>query len=147
MSRSWIAFFSPIVLLSVTLGATRPEGDLRAVREDSRFEAAVVLATEGDFEEAETGFRAMLEDRPDHPLLLYMVGMCEFFQGKMSGATTFLTKAVEKGAPFPESYYWATRALLETGKPDLARGTLQDGLERFPGNKLLSELSRQLQAD
>jgi len=147
MLRSWIASLSLIVLVSVTLGATLPEGDLRAVREDSRFEAAVVLATEGDFENAEKGFRAMLEGRPDHPLLLYMVGMCEFFQGKMSAATSFLNKAVEKGAPFPESYYWATRALLETGEPGLARGTLRDGLERFPGNELLGELSRQLQAE
>ncbi len=147
MSRSWIAFLSPIVLLSTALGSTQPDGGLQAVREDSRFEQAVVLATEGDFERAETGFRTILEGRPDHPLLLYMVGMCEFFQGRMSGAITFLTNAIERGAPFPESYYWAARALLETGERARARRTLKNGLEHFRGNEMLSRLSRQLEED
>ena len=147
MLKWWITLLSGFIWILTPVAGASSEPDLRAVRREPGFQQSITEATDGEYDKAERGFRLLLEDWPDNPLLLYMVGMCEFFQGNLSGSVVSLARSVEMGAPFPESYYWTARALVEVGERTRAREIVKAGLEQFPGNEMLKGLSPLLEAE
>ncbi len=137
-SRAFHKLLPLLVLLGVggSIRAQEPPEPSPRVRE------AIRLATDGDYSGALARLSALLTEEPENPQLLYYVGLCHYFKGEAKEAARYLQKSVEAKPKFPEAYYWAAQALRSIGRPGDAERCVRLGVERFPDNKKLRQLSQ-----
>lgn len=115
-----------------------------APSEDEELDKGVLLALDGEYEEALEVFLGLLRRKPNDPVLNYYTGLIHFYLEQSAEAAVYLEKSIKEDAPFPEAYYWLAQAHLSEQQMDEAKKTVAAGLKEFPGNKDLEELGKLL---
>lgn len=98
----------------------------------------------GEYRDALEAFEAWRDEDPESAQAHYYVGICRLFLSETQPAVDSLEEAIRLGAPFPEAYYWLSRALGQSGDVKTALDVLARGLERFPENRKLLALNKEL---
>lgn len=100
------------------------------------------LAIYGELMDREPGLRsqylALLDQaalsNPDDPLVLAALGRRALLQ-MSAQAASYLSRAIEKGVPAPETFIDLSKALNQAGKPLDAAAALKRGVNQFPYSK------------
>lgn len=98
-------------------------------------DAALELETEGNEQAAIDAFKALLDQYPDHPLVVFEMAGAYDFAGREAEALPYYQRAQTLGLPDDQLKYLyvqmgSTQRNLGLYKDALA--TLREGLERFP---------------
>ncbi len=115
--------------------------------QDHTLDEAIRLAVAAQYEAALKLFKQELSLHPEDPLRHYLVGMTEFKLANFPNAIGRFQDALEKGAEFPQVYYWLARGYQETGDLPQALSTLEQGLQHFSRNEDLKSLDALLRTD
>lgn len=77
---------------------------------------AVALQAAGKTDEAEAIFRSVLDDAPDHPDALHLLGLLEFQKGRVDEAAGLIARAVERKPRNPTYAENLGRILADAGR-------------------------------
>jgi len=86
------------------------------------------------YAEAEQHFSAVLDARPNEVDALFGLGVCRLERGDAAGAVEPLTQVITEAPLYREfaAYPQLTRALIQSGRPELARELLAELAKRHP---------------
>lgn len=100
----------------------------------SQIDQARELFEAGDYAAAEPIFREALQETPDHPQLLMMVGLCLRGRGRVEEGLAMLRQAAAVGEDDSQVHVHLARALLDQGDIQGARDSLKNCLSISPNH-------------
>jgi len=110
----------------------------------NRIHQANELLESRNYAAAEAVFREALQDNPEHPRLLMMVGLCLRGQGRTDEGLAMLKQAAMTAKDDSEVHTYLARALLDQGNIEAARNSLKQCLSISPndlhGRTLLGQI-------
>lgn len=102
--------------------------------DSSRIDQARELFEAGDYAAAEAIFREALQENPDHPQILMMVGLCVRGRGRVEEGVALLKQAAGAGGDDCEVHVHLARARLDQGDVEGARESLKNCLTISPNH-------------
>ncbi|MFU8830625.1 MAG: tetratricopeptide repeat protein [Wenzhouxiangella sp.] len=100
----------------------------------SRMEQVRAWFEKGDYAAAEPGFREALQEDPDNPQLLMMLGLCLRGRGNIDDAVVYLQQASDLATEDSEPHLYLARALLDKGDDDAAVEAIKQCLAISPNH-------------
>lgn len=92
-----------------------------------------------------------LKDRPNHPFVLFNLGMTDHYSGEHAGAVKWLRKSIAHSGPgdsqLRKAYALLGASLRALGKQDEARVVLERGLAAVPGDPEIQFYLAQIAAE
>lgn len=101
---------------------------------DLPYAAACMAHQRGDFEAASVGYAAALNDRPDDPFLLAMMGQLQMQAGNLGNAAPLLERSVGIDPTNPDAINNLAYCWRQLGHHDRAESLWRPLLEAFPDN-------------
>lgn len=95
-------------------------------------EQAVQLHKAGDLRKAEDLYQRILEADPVHPIVLHLLGVTNFQEGKLDFAVQFISKSLAIKPDYAEAHNNLANALKAQGKLEEAAQSFQNALDFNP---------------
>lgn len=100
----------------------------------NQYDKALLEAREGNYSEASSLFKGILDQSPQHGGSAMALGMMAFSQNSWQDAEQYLSRAVESGNDSANAIKLLATVLLENGQPERALEEANKGLNDFPGH-------------
>jgi predicted O-linked N-acetylglucosamine transferase (SPINDLY family) len=110
-----------------------------------RFDDAVDAHRSRRLDEATEGYRAILDEQPEHAATLHLLGALRAEQGDVYEAASLLARALEAAPSFAEARAAAARLERDRRDPDRGIGIVDAGLERDPRSATLWRVKGELE--
>ncbi len=107
-------------------------------------EMALQFENNDEIEDAELGYRQILEVAPDNALALFRVGRQMAKNGAYAEARKLLSRSVEVEPEGDNAWFWLGRSLQSLGDDQAALAAYREVVKRQPQNKEAKELILQL---
>jgi tetratricopeptide (TPR) repeat protein len=108
--------------------------------EKSLEDQASDLFAAGNYAAAEPLYRTMLEEEPDNPQLLLMLGLCRRGQGDGASALEMIRRSAQSKHSDDLSHFYLGQMLMEQNQPDQAREALGQCISMNPNHGLARTL-------